>query len=110
MTRRTTTEAELREWVTQGKTHAEIARLLGRHMSHVASACSVLGIHGKMGRRSGAHDLSGYLTGMRAGMTLAEIATKHGEKAGSVFMALRRAGLPTTARKLLAAEAAKQAA
>jgi hypothetical protein len=111
MSKRTTTEAELREWLAQGKTHGEIAKSLGFHRSTVASACAVLGIESKVGRGAGKGRVSteAYLADMRSGLTLTEIAKKHGKaSAGVVYSLLRFHGLPTCARKLLLADAAKQ--
>lgn len=108
MTKRTTTESELRFWLAEGKTHAEIAKVLGRSQSAVAAAFAVLGINGKGRRNNGAPPIAAYLAGLRAGMTIREIAAAHDVSHPAVVQALKRSGNPTCARKLLRAEAEKQ--
>lgn len=110
-TKRTATVEELREWVEQGKTQKEIGALLGRRQEVISSTLSVLGLKtagsDKKGRRpTRSITAIGYFAGLRCGLTLNEIATRHGVTPGTVRNALNRAGLPTSARKLLAAEAA----
>lgn len=105
--KKTTTEAQLREWVASGKTYGEIAKLLGRHASSITATVSVLGIS----RRAIApkkHDPLTYLEGVKAGKTLAEIAREHGTGTSTVQMALTRAGLPTCARTYLRQMAEQQ--
>lgn len=113
MTKRTTTESELREWIAQGKSHGEIAGLIGRRREQVATVCMVLGISSVRGCGRPAIDpkrLESYVTGLRAGMTIREIATTQGVSHSTVHQALRRHGLPTSSRQLLRREAAAQVA
>jgi len=42
--RRTTTEAEMREWAASGKSWADLARAIGRHPADVSGAAALLGI------------------------------------------------------------------
>lgn len=106
--KKTTTEAELRDWIAQGKTHGQIADLLGRHPSSIAVTCAILGVSAK-GSKGRGPDLPAYLADMRSGMTIAAIAKKHGKCVSSINAALKRAGLPTSARALLVQEAIKNA-
>lgn len=106
--KRTTTEAELRQWAREGKSQREIAELLGRNKICVANACVLLGIktHGFAGgiRRI---DTNQCVDLLRQGFPLREVAEKCGATITGVHRALVRDGLPTSARKLLRAESAQ---
>lgn len=106
--KRTTTEADLRDLIAQGKTNLEIATMLGRHPNAVSNACSVLGIRRQRGpvRIGGTNEE--YLARLRCGKTVREVAQEFGVSHTAVALSLKRAGLPTSARQLLVAEAAKQ--
>lgn len=108
MIKRTTTEAELREWIAQGKTFGEIGRMLGRRPQAVRAACNVLGIgsHPTWDERE-KHDLAGYVADLERGLTIREISDIRGIPQTNIHQALRRAGLPTCARKAIRAKAAQ---
>jgi hypothetical protein len=110
MSKRTISEAELRTLVAQGKTHSQIANMIGRHPAAVAAACYILGVSSKVKTKKTPEAALTFLNDLKAGNSINGIAAKHGIGYAAVYHTLRRAGLPTSARKLLQAEAAKQAA
>lgn len=97
--KRTTTEAELREFAAKGLDSAEIAAVIGFPTLYVRHAFAVLGIAN--------NDHEDILEQMRMGYTLNEIAQSHGISVAGLHKRLRTAGLPTNARALRRAEAAQ---
>lgn len=117
----TTNEAAIRECVAKGMKFPEIARELNVNLYSLRSACSLLGIRSprkpkkpkepsRSYRLMSDTEIAQYLDDLRAGMTLGEIAAKHGRPgAPSIHHALNRRGLPTCAREMNKRESSKGA-
>lgn len=103
---KTTSEAQIRALVAQGKKFPEIAEELGVNVFNLRSACCVLGIKSPT-RTASAHS---FYEGIKAGLTVREIAAEHDVSATTVTNTLRRAGLPTSGQAFLKAQAQKKAA
>src|SRR5689334_22894571 len=108
--KKTLTEAELRRLIAEGKSQTEIAALIGSKQTYVSATCRVLGITPANPKFIPKDYLNPtvYLSDMRLGMTVAEIAKKHGKTSNAIVQALKRAGLPTCAIKLLKYDAAQR--
>jgi len=94
---KTTTEAQLREWVAQGLTQREIGLMLDTHQPTVSTALRVLGIKSINGLYKG-HDVEKYLDGLSKGRTLTEICKTANVKRSTVVKFLERRDLPTSSR------------
>ncbi len=92
---KTTTEAQLREWVAQGLTQREIGLLLGTHQPTVSTALRVLGIK-STSHLYKEHDVEKYLEGLSKGMTLTEICKEAGINKDTACKYLKSKGLPTS--------------
>lgn len=92
---KTTTEAQLREWVAQGLTQWEIALMVGTNQPTVSAALRMLGIKSK-NRCYKEHDVEKYLDGLSKGRTLAEICKEVGISTNTAIKYLRSKGLPTS--------------
>ncbi len=99
---KTTSEAELRELVAQGKNFRQIAEEVGiPHMRILATACT-LGIKSAYrGRPKKGLSASEYLEKLGEGKTLSQIASEVGVSRQAVFQTLKQAGHPTTCREYL---------
>lgn len=92
---KTTTEAQLREWVAQGLTQWEIALMLGTHQPTVSAALRMLGIKSK-NRCYKEHEVEKYLDGLSKGRTITEICTEVGINPNTAMKYLKSKGLPTS--------------
>jgi len=92
---KTTTEAQLREWVAQGLTQREIGLMLGTHQPTVSAALRVLGIK-STSHLYKEHDVEKYLDGLSKGRTLTEICKEVGISTNTAIKYLRSKGLPTS--------------
>jgi DNA-binding CsgD family transcriptional regulator len=99
----TTTEAELRELVSQGKTFVTIAAELRIDINALRATCSVLGIRSAYngGRKDSSARANQYLEKLKTGATLDEVGCAFGITRQAVYRALKKASLPTTARAVL---------
>jgi hypothetical protein len=104
--KRTTTEAELRAWIEEGLTHAQIAAKLGRFKQAVSCAVAVLGL-GECKRRV-TDNASALYARLCDGENVTAIAKAEGITRQAVYARLRRAGYPTTVAAALLQERAQR--
>jgi hypothetical protein len=97
---KTTTEAELREWIAAGVTVSEIADRLAVPTNYVYTMLRLLGLSAERKRK-----VAAYFEGIKGGMSLSEIGAANGVTGPAVNHALRRAGLPTCASAYLRQQA-----
>jgi hypothetical protein len=105
-----TTETELRALAAEGLSFRQMSERLDIPATTIQVACSCLGIRSiyrPPTRRGMVHVNSNeYVADLLNGLTLDEIAKKHGKASGhSVRAALNKRGLPATREKLQAMQA-----
>lgn len=106
--KRTTTEAELRQWVADRKTAKEIAGILGRSMSSIATTKMILGIGNKrLGRPAPAFDEKILFDGFARGEKFNSIAPKLGFTTTGLRKRLKSGGFPINAAEYWKREALK---
>jgi hypothetical protein len=108
--KRTTTEAELRQWVAEGKSALKISEILGCQKSIIANAKMVLGITG--GARRELRQLTpGELERIReiflSGGGVQNASKELGMNAGSLHKLVAYSGLPTSKTEFWKREAQK---
>lgn len=101
-----TTEAELRRLVGEGLSFQDISERTGIRVDYIRCAAMVLGIRSRKRAKRDSADLEGYVDSLKAGKTVQQIADECGEKRGTVYRRLERAGLPTSIRAAVIASRA----
>jgi len=109
--KKTTTEAELREWRKQGLSYKQISEKLGRSMNAVACAMTILGINGTKDDKGAALDERAplYYERLKAGFNTKQIGDEFGMHRMTVVLALKRSGFPTSHMEVLQRMAAEAA-
>jgi hypothetical protein len=107
--KRTTTEAELRQWVTEGKSGREMGEILGRSSVAIAHAKGVLGIKGVAYRGGSLKDVD--FERVREiflkGGDLKSAAAALKVSGPTLRLKMKAAGLPTSAVEFWKREAQK---
>ena len=96
-------EAQIRAMVADGKTFPQIAAETGVPVGNLRAACSILGIASpyKGGGRIATVNTIEALDHLRRGDSIDDYASSIGVSRHAVYQALKRAGLPASARAVL---------
>ena len=92
----TLTESQLRDYAAAGLSWFDVSKLTGINDQYLMCAARVLGIQSGYRNRKSRFDLAAIVKRLAAGERLAAIARELDVRGNTLYVALLRAGLPTT--------------